>query len=391
MKKKILGLFMLVCTIFTVTSSIFASDGLFQVSTVADIYKLSENSEIVLPFMNMFSKAATYDKDVTHSGITFASNTMDVEKTLKGIHLIISSDMLNIKGEVEHLISYAKNIVITGKVSKDSLIMGRNVQIMDTAEISEDVIIVADNLEISGNVKGNVIAVVSNEMNVKGSIEKDLRVITGNITLGENLVKGKLYVKTDMDVTELKSMYPNGTFEILTKETKQDTGKKVLNIVTKGIITVVIYTFVAYLMFKKDNNIIKRATEKFKTNTIYGVVMGLLAFMLVIILPILLIMLATVGLGVVAWPSLIVYLGVILFSISVSTFVVGAAIFSSIEDKVKFNKIFAIAGIYIILFAICNVPYIAYYASVAINLISLSIIITGLTKKNKEKKIEEKK
>lgn len=390
MKKKILKTLMFVLAILTITTSVFASDGLFQISAEEDVYKLSENSEIVLPFMNIFSKSAVYDKDVNHSGITFASNTMDVEKKLKGIHLMISSDMLNIKGEVEHLINYSKNVVITGKVSKDSLIMGRNVQIMDTAEISEDVIIIADNLEIMGNVKGNVIAIVSNEINIKGNIEKDLRVIAGKLTLEKDSVKGNLYVKTDMDLTSIKEMYPNATFEKLTKQTKQNTGKKVLNIITKGIITVVIYTLIAYLMFKKDNNIIKRATEKFKIHTIYGVIMGLVAFMLVIILPIILVMLAVAGLGVIAWPVLIAYLAIILFSISVSTFVVGAAIFSSVEDKIKFNKIFAIAGIYIALFAICNIPYIAYYAYVAINLISLSIILTGLTRKAKDK-VEDKK
>lgn len=393
MKKKILTLFMLVCTIVLATSSVFASDGLFQLGVFEDVYKLSENKEIVLPFLNMFSAAATYDSDVNHSGITFATSTMDINKKLNGVHLIFSSDMLNVTGEVEHGIIYANNVVIHGKVSKDSLIMGASVKILDTAEISEDVIIIADNLEIEGNVKGNVIATVSNNTKVTGKIDKDLRIITNSLELGNELVKGNLYVETDMDITTLKEAYPNGTFEVLTKETKS-TSEKVIGIVTKGVVTVVIYTVVAYLIVRKENNIIKKATDKFKDNTVYGVIMGMIAFMMILILPLILILLAVYGLGIIAWPVLIAYVALILFSISTATFTVGTAIYTAIQDKVKGHKVLVLAAIFIVLYAICNIPYIAYYALVAINLIALAIIITGLTKKKKdsiEVKIEDKK
>ena len=393
MRNKILKVFMLVLAVVFCTSSVFASDGLFQLGVFEDVYKLSENNEIVLPFLNMFSAAATYDKDINHSGITFASSTMDINKKLTGMHLIFSSDMLTISGEVEHIVAYANNIVISGKVTKDSVIMGRSVKVLDTAEIDEDVVIIANDLEIAGLVKGNVIATVSGETKVTGNIDKDLRIITNTLEIDEGLVKGDFYLKTDMDVKEIKSMYKEGTFEILTKETKS-TGEKVLTIVTDGIITVVIYTFIAYLIVRKDNNIVKRATVKFKENTTYGILIGLVAFMLVLILPILLILLAVFGLGVIAWPLLILYLGVVLFSISTATFTVGTAIYTAIQDKVKGHKVLVLAAIFIVLYAICNIPYIAYYASVAINLISLSIILTGITKRKKDKvevKIENEK
>lgn len=389
MKNKILKVFMLVLTVVICTSSVFASEGLFQLGVFEDVYKLSENSEIELPFLNMFSETATYDKDVNHSGITFASSTIDIDKKLTGMHLIFSSDMLTISGEVEHIVAYANNVVIEGKVTKDSVIMGRSVKVLDTAEIDEDVVIIANELEIAGTVKGNVIATVSGNTKVTGNIDKDLRIITNTLEIGEGLVKGDFYLKTDMNVDEIKSMYKEGTFEILTKETKS-TGEKVLSIVTDGVITVVIYTFIAYLIVRKDNNIVKRATVKFKENTTYGILIGLVAFTLVLILPILLIVLAVFGLGIIAWPLLILYLGVVLFSISTATFTVGTAIYTAIEDKVKKYKVFVLAGIFIVLYAICNIPYIAYYATVAINLISLSIILTGITKRKKEDKIQVK-
>ena len=85
-----------------------------------------------------------------------------------------------------------------------------------------------------------------------------------------------------------------------------------MGIITKGIITVIVYTFVAWLITRKPNNIVEKACEKFKEKTTFGLIASVIALMLVLILPILLIVLALTGLGLIAWTILIAYVAVLL-------------------------------------------------------------------------------
>ena len=105
--------------------------------------------------------------------------------------------------------------------------------------------------------------------------------------------------------------------------------------------------------------------------------------MLLIILPIILILLGIVDLGIIAWPILILYLSIFLLSLSISTLVVGMVIYEAIKTKVTKYKLVTIAAIFLVLYVITNLPFISYYAVVAINLVSLAIIITMITRKEK--------
>lgn len=383
MTKKFFSILLVMFTVLMCITNVHAADGLFHTGIYEDIYKLSEQAEIDLPFFNMFVNAATYDKDVKHSGISFGSTTIDVNEKLEGMHVILSTDMVTIKGEVENSFIYANNVVIEGKLTSDSIILAPTVQIKENAIIENDVIIIANNLEIAGNVKGNLIATVTDKTTVSGKVDKDLRLITTDLALNNEQIKGDIYVETTTDMSLLKEKYPNAVVKDIIEPVEQETDW--MGIITNGIITVVVYTFVAWLLTRKDNNIVRVACEKFKANTTFGLIASVITLMLILILPMILILLALTGLGLIAWPILIAYIALLLLVATTAMLIVGMAIYDAIKCKVIKFRIPVIALIYVALYTLTQITFVAGYANMAIMLVALAIVIAMFTKKKEAK------
>lgn len=390
MKKKILSILAIMFVVLVSFTNVQAADGLFQMGAFEDIYKLSEQlDEIDLPFINVFTNAATYDKDVNHSGISVGTTTIDVNEKLEGMQLLVSKDMVTIKGEVENSVIYANNIVIEGKITGDTILLAPTVQILETATIEKDVIIVANNLELQGTVKGNVIATVAEKANISGTIEKDLRMIALDLSLQEEQINGEVYLETDADTSAIIAKYPDATIQPLEEETESTIDW--VDIFTKGVITVIVYSAICFFITKKDNNIAEQAYNKFKANTTYGLIIAIVMLMLLILLPILLLVLAAYGFGIIAWPILIAYLGGILLVLSTASLIVGMTIFEAVKGKVGKYKIPVIALIFILLYALTKITFISTYANMAMLLIALGIVVTMITKKLPDDKKEKTK
>lgn len=381
MRNKFLSILVIMLVVLVTFTNVNAADGMFHMGAYSDIYKLSEEADIDLPFINVFTKAATYDKAVTHSGISIGDTTIDVNEKLEGMQVLVSTDMVNIKGEVENSFIYANNVVIEGRLTGDTIIFAPTVQILKGAVVEKDVIIVANNLDIQGTVKGNVIATVSETAKVSGVINKDLRIITQELALENEKIKGDIYIETNADMSSIKEKYPKATVKTLTENVEDETDW--MGIITKGIITVVVYSGVCFFIIKKENNIVTKAYNKFKGHTMFGLVASLILIMALLILPIVLILLAVFGLGIVAWPILIAYLALMLFVISTAMLIVGATTFEAIKVKVDKFKIPAIALIFAVLYTLTQISGIAAYVNMAMFLIALGIIVTTLVKKDK--------
>lgn len=392
MKNKIYAVVvMLICVVFTF-ASVYAEDTMFSVGAYEKTYKASEQKEIKLPFFNICTAKTIYDKPITHSGISIVDSTVEVLDEMDDVQVIFSTDMVTIKGEVENVVVYANNIVVEGKITGTSILVAPTVKFTETAQISTDVILVANDFETKGIVKGSILGSISEKAIIAGKVESDLRLVVHDIDLKDSDIKGEVYLKTNALEQSITEKYPSAIVKpIIEEEQEKDNSEKIVNSVTKGIVTVAIYALVAFLITKKDNNIATQFANKFKQNSAYGIIAGTLGLMSTIIVPLILLFIALMGLGVVAWPLLIAYLAVILLSISMSSFVVGITIYESIKCKVEKYKLLAIIGIFTLIYAMLNIPVISGYAIIAVNLISLAIILTYITKKNKvEEKVEVK-
>lgn len=388
MKKKFLSILMVTFIIILAFTNVNAADGMFHMGMYSDIYKLSEQSNIDLPFINLFTDAAIYDKDVNHSGISIGETTIDVNEKLEGMHVLFSTDMITIKGEVENSFIYANNVVVEGKLTGDTIIFAPTVQIKENALVQKDVIIIANTLDIQGTVEGNIIATVSGKATISGVINQDLRLITQQLEVSNENIKGDVYIETNADTSSIKTKYPNAVIKSLIEEVEETTDW--MEIIKKGIITVLVYTLFTWLLTRKENNIVEKVCNKFKENTVYGLIAAVVMLMLIVILPIILILVALIGFGIIAWPVLIAYVALLILVATTDMFIVGLAIVDALKSKVGKFKIPAIALIFALLYALTQIPMVAGYANMAMMLIALGIVITMITKKlPKQEKAEE--
>lgn len=387
MRRKIFNILIIMFFVLISLTHVEAKEGLFTYGAYTDIYKLSEQkTKIDLPFFNMFMNAATYDEVVKHSGITIGDSTIDINEKLEGMQIIYSTDMVTIKGEVENALIYSNNIVVEGKISGDTILLAPTVQILDNAIVDKDVIVVANNLEVKGIISGNLIATVSEKAIISGEIKKDLRMMATNVELTSDKLQGDIYIETNADMTQVKEKYPNAVIELLVKEEQQIDWMK---IITEGVILVIVYGTICYFLTRKENNIAQKAYKKFKANLIFGTISAFVLIMSVAILPIILIVIALWGLGIIAWPILTIQVASMILIWQLAILIVGTTIFEAVKSKVGKYKLPTIVLIFAILFALTKITYIAVQANLAIYLIAIAIVATYLTKKlPKEEKVK---
>lgn len=383
MKKKLLIIMLVLGIMISTLTSTYAVEGFFNFGMFETAYKLSKSTDIDLPFINMFLKSAVYDKDVKHSGISYGDSTIDVNEKLEGVHLILATDMITIKGEVEHGIIYGNNIVVEGKISDDTILMANTIKILDTAVIGRDVVVVANNLEMAGSVNGHLIG-SADDAKITGKVAGDLRLDVAQATF-DGTVDGDIYITVPegnaSKLAAIKEKYPNAVIKENVKVDGAKSGEEIANIVYQGIIAIIIYTVVALLVTKKDNNIVLVATDRFKEHTIFGIAMSTLMWLAAIVAPILLFMVGILGLGVVAWPLLVIYIGLLLLTLSISSFVVGATIYQAVKNKVGKFKIPVAIVIFAVIYALSQITAISMYVWIAKNLVTLAIIMTYMFKK----------
>lgn len=384
MKKKLLIIMFVLGIMISTLTSTYAADEFLNFGMFETAYKLSKSSDIDLPFINMFLKSAVYDKDVKHSGISYGDSTIDVNQKLEGVHLILATDMVTIKGEVEHGLIYGNNIVVEGKISDDTILIANTIKILDTAVIERDVIVVANSLEMAGSVNGHLIGSAV-DAKITGKVAGDLRLDVAQATF-DGTVDGDIYITVPegnaSKLAAIKEKYPNAV--IKENVQVQDTGmseEQIASTVYQGIVVAVIYTIAVLLITKKDNNIVLVATERFKEHTIFGIAMSTLMWLAAIAAPILLFMVGILGLGVVAWPLLVIYIGLLLLTLSISSFVVGATIYQAVKNKVGKFKIPVAIVIFAVIYALSQIPAISMYVWIAKNLVALAIIMTYMFKK----------
>ncbi|MBR6688953.1 MAG: hypothetical protein IKL68_02940 [Clostridia bacterium] len=379
MKKKIVAILFVFVLMLTTFSNAYGIE-LLNVGIYETAYRLSKDNDINLPFINVFDKSATYDKTVKHSGITFGETTIDVEDKLEGVHAILTGDMVTIKGEVEHGVILANNVVIEGKISDDTIIIAQTVKITEKAIVERDILVIATDLAVLGTVKGNLIA-VSTDAKVSGVIEQDLRIVTCTLNLENSTIKGKLEAEVDFEDVkqEIISMYPEAVVELNVKE---DNSVNVVRIVLKGIKTVLVYTFIAAVITKKNKSVATKMSARFMENSTFGILSSAAVLTLAPLLLIVLTFAGVVGLGIVAWPVLIIFTAVILLALVTSQLIVGLFIYEVIKKKASKYRIPALAIIYTVLFALTQIPVIYSYAIVAISLVALGIVLTYIFKRN---------
>lgn len=386
MNKKIIVILMaLICFFSLNIVNAESVSNFIDLQSYETIYKLSEDSDVSLPFVKVFNDKAIFDKSINSSGLSIGAKTIEVNEKISGAQTIITTDSVEIKGTLEYGVILAGNVVISGNVEKDVLVMAESLFITDTASIGGDVVAIAETMEVEGNITGNLIASSAN-MLMNGNVGKDFRVYSDAIDFQNANVSGTIYIETNSELN-ISDRYPNATINkintnIKTEEDKNIDIKETFIHVLTGVI---VFTLLNLLMTKIKPNLFKTLTNKFTNNSSYAVLMGVLTLATIPVVSIILIFLSIWGLAVIAIPAMVVYIALIVVIISLAKFITGAVIYELIKNKLKVDnklkEIGALLLVYAVVYLVCNMPYIAWIATMATILVSSSVVITGLTKK----------
>lgn len=406
MKKFLKGMLLVFLIMMTLITSVQATDvestteaiqdisifnvGIYDTEYKSSIYKL----EKILPFFNMSSQNMIYDTDINAHGITFGSLSVDVKQKLKGIHVMFAGDTLTIDGSVEFPIVLATNVVINGKVDRDALIIAESVFVTEDAEIANDITVFGGSLEVRGKVNGNVLGTVD-KLYISGHVEKDVRMIAKNFVFENEMLNGDIYLETDSDTTALESKYENVTVYPYTTETVEEEVETVdtAAIVTKGIIVIIVYTVLAVVLTRKETNIVQKMTDKFVNYAPYSILMALGLLVCSFLIFIVLIILAILGLGVIAWPILIFLIAFAIISYIIEVLVVGSVLANLIMRKIKSKSISIKIGIYAGIFGIVYIlTNLIGWLNMICWILSMGVLITHMTRKLKvQEKVAEVK
>lgn len=395
MKKKIILLCLAIISIFSTLNLVNAEElmtvNIYSEGTdsISSTYVASEHEDVALPFVNSISgMKVVLDNDINHSGITMATEEIEVLGNLKGLHIMYNTDSITIKGKIDYPVIISKNVVLEGQISGDAVIYAPNIVIKENAIVKGDLLLSTSNLKIEGTIQGSVIASVSEECIVTGTVENELRLSTGSLNLDEGIVNGKVFVKTASDMSKVLEKYPEAIIESVESN---DTNEKVKQTIITGVVVVLVFTVLAYIIVRKDNNIFTKILNKIKGKPVNVVLSGIAVLLPSILVAILLIIISVLGLWIIGVPVLLAYIAYIAICVMFAILIIGTVIFESIkytvikkyEENIMIKKLGLLFGIFALLYVLAVIPFISKYVIMTLCIISTGVVTTALTAKKK--------
>lgn len=398
-------------SIFSVNNKIFAEENTndngeqTQIATVNSIFDIkgingeyktsSDASDIYLPFFRNAVGRIEVDKSIGKIGMLSSSSTIDVNEPLKNIQFLLSSDTIRINANMEYALIWAANdVVINSNIERNAVVFaGGTVTIEENVTVGDDVIIIANSVNIKGILKENAI-ISSSSVNVSGSIEKDLRCDISSIDIsGNDNVKGKVYINTYNKNLDIKDKYKDAIVNI--KEVKS-AAKTFGNVLLKCAISSLAFTLL-YLLVKKisKGKVYEKMFNKAKNNTLFVVLSGSIALLAFPAVFIFLILISILGLYMITVPMLVIYLAFLIVFVMLSVYVIGSTIFEYINKKyIKAEKLsIELVGIFFTFLSLnlfCKIPKVGTYIYMAEIMIAVGIMISYFLKKDKISKEQEK-
>lgn len=395
MRKKLLLLCLMVISAFSMVNFVNAEELMTvniyseETDSISSSYVASEHEDITLPFVNSISgMKVVLDKDVNHSGITMATKEIEVLGNLKGLHIMYNTDSLTIKGKIDYPIIISQNVVLEGEITGDAVIYAPNVVIKENAVVKGDILVSTTNLKIEGKILGSVIASINGECVITGTIENELRISISSLNLDEGTVNGKILVKTSSDMSKLLEKYPDAVIESVSTSDNSD---KIKGTIITGVMVVVLFTALAYVVVRKDNNIFTKVLDKVKGKSVNVVLSGIAVLLPSIVLVVLLIIVSALGLWIIGVPMLLVYIAYIAVCAMLSILIIGTVIFEAIkytvikkyEENITIKKLGLLFGIFLVLYVLAVIPFISKYVIMTLCIISTGLVTTALIGKNK--------
>lgn len=369
---------------------------------------------IILAFTVPIVQAAedtTATNEVNEQATQQAVDANASMENLKSEDIYLTGDEVTIDYMVDgNLFVFANTVNINSYIGGDAFIVANTINVNENGYIFSNLFAIGKDITISGRIYD--LYACSNNITINGYIYRDIRTITDNLNIS-GIIGRNVYTKTNTiniqttsneseqsqvtsqglingnlnytSSTELS--IPEGTVAgsvNYTEEKSSNSASVQTYILSLGrfIVTVVLVWLICLWLapkFLKNTSTI--ISKKFLPTLGYGIltpILAVIAFALLILLGITS-TIATIGLA-------ILFIGI---ALAPSIFAI--TINNLICNKLKIEKNSVIFGILIItsaiLWAICIIPVVGSFVSIAISILGLGIIIKGiLPSKNKDSK-----
>jgi len=123
--------------------------------------------------------------DTANSSVALAGDKIEVEGKINGILFGAGLD-IDLSGEVDYAAIAGENVIITGKLLKDSAIAGNTLEI-ENAIFERDVFFAATEVDMSGTFNRNVSGTSEKTKIDNTTINGNLKLYSNNITIGDNV------------------------------------------------------------------------------------------------------------------------------------------------------------------------------------------------------------
>lgn len=397
--KSILLSLVFVISVVLSTNCIYGADEaqnvgeIFDVKVSDKVYKESEQTTpAYLPYIKFVSDRMIIDKELEKSGISFANKAIEVNSYTKGMQIMFSSDSIRVNSNMNSgvLISNG-DIVIDSEINNTMiLISSGKITLTENAKIDDDLIIVGNELEVKGNVLGSILGTVT-KVNISGTITKDLRVETNDISFTNNEnVKGNIYLKTYNENLNIKDKYPSATIDLQKVERKNNfTFGSIISMLFTSLILAVVYIVVNKICKK---NVFLEFTNRVKKNTTAVIISGILLLLASFPVIMILILLSVFGFSVIAMPVIIVYIAFLIVVYMLSIFILGSVVYSYIKEKyIKTGgtgtDLLGSFGTFLVLSVLTKIPFVGTYLAFFMYILSIGMVFS-LVLKDKNKKEE---
>lgn len=363
---------------------------IFDVKVTETVYKESEQtSNRYLPYIRFVSERMLIDKEIEKSGLSFATKSIEVNSETKGMQILFSSDSIRVNNKMNSAFLLSNgDVVIDSEITNTAIVISSGkVTLTENAKLNDDLLIVAEELEVKGNVSGSILGTVT-KVNVQGKIEKDLRVETNEISFSSNEnVKGNLYIRTYNESLNVSENYPNATINLKEKKVQNNfTFSNIMNMLYTSILLALVYIIVNKICKK---NVFLEFTNSVKKKTTAVILSGMMLIMASLPVVMILAMLSAFGLSVIALPVMIVYIAFLVVIYILNIFVIGSVMYSYIKEKyIKTGgtgtDILGAFGTFLVLTVLTKIPYVGGYIVLFMYILSLGMVFSLLLKeKNK--------
>lgn len=398
--------FVLVFSFTIFKSNVFAAEdqntqentsinSIFDIDAQTEAYKFSEKRSPKGPFIRYIQERVIVDKELSGIGTTISEKTIDVTAPTTGIQILLAADTVRIDSSMEYAVVFSQtNVIIDGNITKDLVVFaGSKVTVGENANISGDIICYSNEIEVKGNVEGNLVG-TAQKLIISGNIGKDLRMQLNNIELLDgNSINGDIFFTTYNKELNIKEKYPNAQVKVYEEKSGFLDARTILS----GVITSLAFTLL-YLLIEKftKGKVFSKMITKTRDNLLFFVISGGLSLMMVLPLVFILIMLAAFGLGQIAIPALILYISYLLVVGLLSTFIIGSFLVKYMADtrfKAMGNgtKILSAFVIFMLLFILAKLPTVGIYITILLVMFAIGIVTTCIFKRKKDTDISKVK